>query len=83
MSFIFLNFKAFEECLKDFNCSSQAVIGYMTKHQQDCNGDQVVDCYDFAKLHKAGAYSCDASWVGNLPYWNQFLDCMDDQVHVE
>lgn len=54
----------------------------MNKHHQDCNSDGVENCYDFAKIHKAGPYSCSASWVESQPYWSQFLECMNDQVDI-
>lgn len=74
---------AFEECLKDYNCSSRAVEGYMTKHQKDCDDNRIVDCFDFAKIHKAGPYACPAEWLENQPYWTNFEDCMSGDAHFK
>ena len=42
----------FEYCLNDKNCAEVAVRGYMSKWKRDCNNDGVIDCLDFAAIHK-------------------------------
>ena len=42
----------FEHCLNDRNCAEVAVRGYMSKWKKDCNNDGVIDCLDFAAIHK-------------------------------
>ncbi|KAF5270630.1 hypothetical protein FQA39_LY01368 [Lamprigera yunnana] len=49
---------AYANCANDPYCSAAAVQGYMDKFYQDCNGDNVVDCDDFAAIHKLGGYGC-------------------------
>lgn len=41
---------------------------------QDCTGDGVVDCYDYAALHRLGGYGCR----GNLDalFRDKFNNCM-------
>ncbi|CAG2108311.1 unnamed protein product, partial [Medioppia subpectinata] len=65
----------FEHCLNDKNCAEVTVRGYMSKWATDCNNDGVVDCLDFAAIHKAGASSCNQQWLYNSQYWNVFRQC--------
>nr|ALM25917.1 i-type lysozyme 2 [Harmonia axyridis] len=50
--------QAYLHCASDTYCSALAVQGYMQKFQQDCNGDNRIDCDDFALIHKHGGYGC-------------------------
>ncbi|XP_044759553.1 lysozyme-like [Coccinella septempunctata] len=50
--------QAYAHCAADTYCSALAVQGYMQKFQQDCNGDNRIDCDDFALIHKYGGYGC-------------------------
>lgn len=45
-------------CAKDKSCSELAVQGYMNKWNKDCNRDGLVDCTDFALIHKLGSNIC-------------------------
>ncbi|XP_054154180.1 uncharacterized protein LOC128952764 [Oppia nitens] len=65
----------FENCLNDKLCAEVAVKGYMSKWQTDCNNDGVIDCLDFAAIHKAGASSCNQQWLYNSQYWQVFRQC--------
>lgn len=54
-----------------------AVVNYMNKWGTDCDGDGLVTCYDYARMHKAGRSGCSpAEWVDNTEYWGQFQECM-------
>ena len=41
-------------CANNKGCAQQAVQGYMNKWERDCNGDGLIDCTDFAAIHKLG-----------------------------
>ncbi|XP_074595709.1 uncharacterized protein LOC141850866 isoform X2 [Brevipalpus obovatus] len=62
----------FENCLNDKQCAEQAVIGYMSKWARDCNDDGIVNCADYAAIHKAGPHSCNAQWLYESSYWKTF-----------
>ncbi|XP_002410814.3 lysozyme 2 [Ixodes scapularis] len=66
----------FEGCLKDKRCSEATVVNYMNKWGTDCDGDGVVTCYDYARMHKAGRTGCPATWVDSTDYWDLFEQCM-------
>ncbi|KAJ8684301.1 hypothetical protein QAD02_020093 [Eretmocerus hayati] len=51
---------AFEECVNDAMCAARAIQGYMERYSQDCNNDGVVNCDDFARIHKLGGFGCTA-----------------------
>ncbi|KAK4874162.1 hypothetical protein RN001_013522 [Aquatica leii] len=66
---------AYANCANDPYCAAAAVQKYMFKFYQDCNGDNVVDCHDFAAIHKLGGYGCHAP----LPdfYTQRFQQCKE------
>ncbi len=41
-------------CALDKRCAESAIQGYMRKWSRDCNGDGIVDCDDYAAIHKNG-----------------------------
>ncbi|CAI6367893.1 unnamed protein product [Macrosiphum euphorbiae] len=49
---------AYQKCANDATCARTSVIGYMKRFAQDCNNDGVVDCYDYAAIHKMGGFGC-------------------------
>ncbi|CAH2233453.1 jg7892 [Pararge aegeria aegeria] len=65
---------AYASCTNDPHCAADCVQGYMRKFGQDCNGDGVVNCYDYMAIHKLGGYGCK----GDLPfqYVNVFNQCV-------
>ncbi|XP_023937544.2 lysozyme [Bicyclus anynana] len=65
---------AYSSCTNDPHCAADTVQGYMRKFGQDCNGDGVVNCYDYMAIHKLGGYGCTA----DLPfqYVNVFNQCV-------
>lgn len=40
---------------------------------QDCNGDGIVDCNDYAAIHLFGGYGCAKPYTGE--YFNKFAAC--------
>ncbi|RWS30551.1 Destabilase-like protein [Leptotrombidium deliense] len=62
----------FEKCLNVKECAEQTVIGYMRKWKTDCNNDGVIDCLDYAAIHKSGPNQCSAHILQNTEYWNRF-----------
>lgn len=48
----------------------------MTKWATDCNRDGVIDCYDFAAIHKTGAAGCSNQWLYESAYWNKLRKCL-------
>ncbi|XP_050347672.1 lysozyme-like [Nymphalis io] len=65
---------AYPDCTNNPYCAAEAVQNYMRKFGQDCNGDGVVNCYDYMAIHKKGGYGC----AGDLPfkYVNDFNQCV-------
>lgn len=43
-------------CANNKTCAGLSVQGYMNKWNKDCNNDGVIDCTDFALIHKLGNY---------------------------
>ncbi|NP_001155465.1 uncharacterized protein LOC100160909 precursor [Acyrthosiphon pisum] len=64
---------AYPKCANDPKCAKESVIGYMNRYAQDCNHDRVVDCSDYAAIHKLGGFGCK----GHLPqdYKMRFKTC--------
>ncbi|XP_034936055.1 lysozyme-like [Chelonus insularis] len=65
---------AWTRCVNDPFCAADAVQGYMDRFAQDCNGDGVINCDDYARIHYLGGYGCS----GPLPlkYDNAYKTCM-------
>ncbi|XP_065369652.1 lysozyme-like [Calliphora vicina] len=55
---------AFPNCVNDPYCAANTIQNYMRKFSQDCNGDNAVDCYDYAAIHMLGGHDCQ----GELSY---------------
>ncbi|UYV81253.1 hypothetical protein LAZ67_20000486, partial [Cordylochernes scorpioides] len=67
----------FEICLKDKQCAENTVRGYMARYGQDCDGDHEITCADYARMHKAGRYSCNGTWVDDTIYWQRIEECFE------
>ncbi|XP_050716988.1 lysozyme-like isoform X6 [Eriocheir sinensis] len=52
--------RAFEHCATDRYCSAKIVKQHMNKFGKDCDGDGVVSCRDYARIHKLGRNGCAA-----------------------
>jgi len=66
----------FQSCALNRTCSEETVLNYMTRYSKDCDSDNEVTCYDFAKIHSAGPKQCDLPWIRLTRYWTGFLECM-------
>nr|CAH0099702.1 unnamed protein product [Daphnia galeata] len=65
---------AFEACVQDAVCAGETVRGYMAKFAQDCNGDGVINCDDYAHLHILGGFGCNAP-IDQTPFYKGYLAC--------
>lgn len=65
---------AYPRCVNDAFCASRAVQGYMTKFGRDCNGDGVINCDDFIRIHRHGGNACSSPL--NDKYENVYKTCM-------
>lgn len=46
---------AFKRCVLNPHCAGITLTGYVSKYIKDCNGDGVVNCYDYMATHFIGA----------------------------
>src|SRR5688572_12372250 len=47
----------------------------MNKWRRDCNGDGIMDCDDFAAIHKLGPHQCREESVTTTDYWREYEKC--------
>uniref|UniRef100_A0A0K8VCT2 lysozyme n=1 Tax=Bactrocera latifrons TaxID=174628 RepID=A0A0K8VCT2_BACLA len=66
---------AYPNCVNDPYCAANTIQNYMTKYAQDCNGDNQVDCFDYAAIHKLGGYGCKGELGYN--YQNTLSNCLN------
>ncbi|MPC24667.1 Lysozyme [Portunus trituberculatus] len=66
---------AFEDCAKDLYCSASVVRTYMKTFAQDCDGDGVITCKDYVRLHKLGRLGCSAPLPKDR-FTSQFEECV-------
>lgn len=50
-----------------------AVAAYMQRFGRDCNKDNIIDCADYAAIHKAGPRHCDDHWVPKTAFMQSFF----------
>ncbi|XP_015600321.1 lysozyme [Cephus cinctus] len=67
---------AYPRCVSDPYCASRAVQGYMNKFGQDCNGDGVVNCDDYARIHRLGGYGCSGGL--DVKYETSYKTCIQN-----
>ncbi|XP_012523214.2 lysozyme [Monomorium pharaonis] len=48
----------YSNCAQDVYCAGRTVQNYMVKFKQDCNGDGVINCDDYVRLHRYGVSGC-------------------------
>lgn len=65
---------AFENCVSDLYCAAETVRLYLGKFSTDCNNDRIVNCDDYARLHKLGGYSCTGG-IETTDYWRGYTQC--------
>ncbi|XP_063243619.1 lysozyme-like isoform X2 [Bacillus rossius redtenbacheri] len=66
--------EAYQDCATDYNCAVRTLEFYMEKHGQDCNGDGVTDCDDYAFVHYNGGYDCGKSLKGTS-FYSRYQRC--------
>merc|ERR1712141_183470 len=65
-----------KSCALDIKCAAKTLRSYYNALAQDCNGDGLVTCDDYAMMHKNGAYSCSNN-VQNSDFWKIYSKCRD------
>ncbi|XP_063973737.1 invertebrate-type lysozyme 3-like [Diachasmimorpha longicaudata] len=65
---------AWTRCVNDAFCASKAVQGYMDQYAQDCNGDGVINCDDYVRIHRFGGYGCSGQL--DAKYENTYKNCV-------
>ncbi|XP_003487472.1 lysozyme 2-like [Bombus impatiens] len=65
---------AYPRCVNDVHCAARTVENYMWKYGQDCNGDGIINCDDYVRIHQLGAYGCTSSL--NSKFENIYKHCM-------
>ena len=66
---------SFQLCVLDRECAELTIRSYANRHQIDCNQDGVLDCLDFAALHRLGRAACNLQSLLDSTYWNKFQQC--------
>ena len=67
---------AFENCALDLYCAAETLRRYMKKfsnnfERSDCNNDGVVNCHDFAIMHRLGGYGRKDQSIVTTDYYKQ------------
>ncbi|XP_012270123.1 lysozyme-like [Orussus abietinus] len=65
---------AYSRCVNEPFCAARAIEGYMNKFGQDCNGDGVINCDDFVRIHRLGGYGCSGGL--DVKYENAYKACI-------
>lgn len=47
----------------------------MQRFGKDCDGDGRVTCDDYVRIHKAGPYGCNGTWLQYTDYWAKYKNC--------
>ncbi|XP_064535968.1 lysozyme-like [Drosophila montana] len=72
--------EAFVNCVSDPYCAANTIQNYMRKFGQDCNGDDVVDCYDYAAIHRLGGFGCKGELTQQ--YKNSLDECLKAHSNI-
>ncbi|RWS12528.1 Destabilase-like protein [Dinothrombium tinctorium] len=62
------------QCTTNKTCAERSIQNYMLKYYKDCNNDGIVDCDDFAAIHKLGP-DCNSQSLYFSEYWKHFEYC--------
>ncbi|KAH0955834.1 hypothetical protein HN011_005196 [Eciton burchellii] len=65
---------AYARCVNDPYCAADTIQGYMAKFGQDCTGNGEINCDDYLRIHRLGAYGCTAPL--DSKYENKYKLCM-------
>ncbi|KAG8177282.1 hypothetical protein JTE90_026729 [Oedothorax gibbosus] len=66
----------FETCVTNRTCAEIAVRGYMLRYGRDCDDNKLIDCQDFARIHKLGFDQCSRE-IWDTEYWAKFETCIE------
>ncbi|CAG7833069.1 unnamed protein product [Allacma fusca] len=66
---------AYSDCATDLYCAAETVKAYMEKYEKDCNGDGVINCEDYARIHKLGPSNCGDASFFTTEYGTLFKQC--------
>ncbi|XP_068201135.1 lysozyme 2-like [Palaemon carinicauda] len=73
----------FKECTQDYYCSTITVENYVSKtvisKGIDCDGDNLINCVDYAIVHKRGGYNCNQTDDRPTRFYKRFYDCWNRQ----
>lgn len=71
---------SFEDCANDADCAVETVTNYMSKYHKDCDGDDLITCMDYARLHRLKPNECGQTerLVNEFDaYWPKFQRCAE------
>lgn len=71
---------SFEDCANDPECAVETVTSYMSKYHKDCDGDDLITCMDYARLHRLKPNECGQTerLVNEFDaYWPKFQRCAE------
>ncbi|XP_021948033.1 lysozyme [Folsomia candida] len=66
---------AYSDCSNDLYCAAESVRSYARKYAKDCNQDGIIDCEDFARIHKNGPGACGDLQLLQTEYYQKFAQC--------
>ena len=65
---------AWRKCANDFKCASKIIRSHTEAFAQDCNGDGLITCDDYVRMHRWGAYECSKP-IENEKFWQIYQEC--------
>lgn len=69
------NPNAYKDCVTDLFCASETIRSYARIFGKDCDGNGIVDCEDFVRIHKMGPGACGSATVYDTPFYKEFAKC--------
>nr|CAD7446248.1 unnamed protein product [Timema bartmani] len=70
--------RAYEDCATDITCAARILEAYMVKYGRDCNGDNVTNCDDYARIHYHGGTKCESPLDENT-FSRRYSRCRPEQ----
>ncbi|XP_076644556.1 lysozyme-like [Halictus rubicundus] len=64
----------FEECTSDLYCASRTIQTVMERNARDCDGDGIINCDDYLRMHQLGVGGCSNSL--DTEFENTYKRCM-------
>ncbi|XP_055905911.1 lysozyme-like [Eupeodes corollae] len=59
---------AYSNCANDPYCAAETIQNYMKAFGRDCNGDNQINCHDYAAIHQLGPYGCQDGIYGPFAF---------------